>query len=101
MQILPNRTILEVGQHSNGLSVDHLSLTHDHEHIASCTHDSVKFWPVEDIIQARIKSDPMLLREDTDDDDSEDEGSRKRRKRKRKIVVSKKQKSSADFFADL
>ena len=102
MQILPNRTILEVGQHSKGLSVDHLSLTHDHEYIASCTQDSVKFWPVENIIQARIKSDPMLLMEDSgDDDDSEDEGSRKRRKRKRKIVVSKKQKSSKDFFADL
>ena len=92
--------ILEVGQHSRELSVDHLSLTHDHEYIASCSHDSVKFWPVDKVIQARIKSDPMVLREaDGSSDSSEDEGNGKRRKRKRKSAVSKKQKTS--FFADL
>ena len=101
VQILPNRTILEVGQHSKGLSVDHLSLTHDHEYIASCSHDSVKFWSVDNMIQARMKSDSVLLREEEDtDDESGDEGnSRKRRKGKRNTIVSKKQKST--FFADL
>ena len=100
VQVLPNRTILEVGQHSKELSADCLSLTHDHEYITSCSHDSVKFWSVDNIIQARLKSDPLLLRgeEDTDDnDDSGDEGSgssRKRRKRKRNTFVSKKQKSN-------
>ena len=110
VKILPNKIILDVGQHSKELSADHLSLTHDHEYIASCSHDSVKFWSVDNVIQARLKSDPLLLRgeeentddddDDDDDDDSGDEGSsRKRRKRKRNTVVSKKQKSN--FFADL
>lgn len=100
VQILPNRTILEVGQHSKEVSVDCLSLTHDHEYIASCSHDSVKFWPVNKVVQARIKSDPLLQRGEDSDDSVEDEGNRKRRKRK-KTVISKKQKSSTNFFADL
>ena len=84
--------------------MDHLSLTHDHEYIASCSHDSVKFWSVDNVIQARMESDPMLLREeekdDTDDESGGEGSSRKRRKRMRKTtVVSKKQKSN--FFADL
>ena len=101
VQILPNRTILEVGQHSKELTVDRLSLTHDHEYIASCSHDSVKFWSVDAVIQARIKSDPMVLRETEDSsEDSEDEIRRKRKKRKGKTVNTKKQKTN-DFFSDL
>lgn len=101
VQILPNRTILEVGQHSKELAVDRLSLTHDHEYIASCSHDSVKFWSVDAVIQARIKSDPMVLRETEDSsEDSEDEIRRKRKKRKGKTVNTKKQKTN-DFFSDL
>ena len=82
--------------------MDHLSLTHDHEYIASCSHDSVKFWSVDNVIQARMKSDPMLLREEAEKDDTDDEsgGEGSSRKRKRKTtVISKKQKSN--FFADL
>lgn len=82
--------------------MDQLSLTHDHEYIASCSHDSVKFWAVDKVIQARIKSDPLLQGGAEDSDgSSEDESSRKRRKRKRKTISSKKQKSSINFFADL
>lgn len=82
--------------------MDHLSLTHDQEYIASCSQDSVKFWSVDKVIQARVKSDPMLLKETEDgDEDSEAEGSRKRKKRKKKTVSSKKQKPSINFFADL
>ena len=53
------------------------------------------------VIQARIKSDPMVLRETEDSsEDSEDEIRRKRKKRKGKTVITKKQKTN-DFFADL
>jgi len=102
VQILPNQTILEVGQHSDELSVDHLSLTHDHEYLVSSSQDCVKFWAVDEVIEARVKSDPLLRKQAEDDSsDSEDEERRKRRKRKKKHLVTKKPKTSVDFFADL
>jgi len=105
VQILPNRTILEVGQHSDDLPVDHLCLTHDHEYLASCSQDCVKFWSVDEVIQARIRSDPMLSKSVgkpvEDSSDNEDEDCRKRRKRRKKHIVTKRPKKSVDFFADL
>jgi len=105
VQILPNQTILEVGQHSNDLPVDHLSLTHDHEYLASCSQDCVKFWSVDEVVQARIKSDPMLSasggKPAEDSSDSEDIEHRRRRKRRKKHLVTKRPKASIDFFADL
>lgn len=81
--------------------MDRLSLTHDREYIASCSQDSVKFWSVDKVIQARIRSDPMALRESEDSsEDSEHEARGKRRKRKGKTVPAKKPKTT-DFFADL
>ena len=105
MQILPNQTILEVGQHSDDLPVDHLCLTHDHEYLASSSQDCVKFWSVDEVVQARIKSDPLLSairsKPAGDSSDSEDEERRKRRKRKKKHLVTKRPKTSVDFFSDL
>ena len=82
--------------------MDCLSLTHDREYIASCSHDSVKFWSVDKVIQARIKSDPMVLRGSEDsNDDSENETRGKRRKRKGKAGAAAKKQKTTNFFADL
>ena len=104
IQILPNKLITVVGQHSTDYPVDNLCLSHGEQYLVSGSYDRVSFWPAEEI--------PKLKLTDEETDSSaaaSDEGEeRKRRKRRRKCRKIWKQtgkprklKQKSDFFADL
>ena len=49
VQILPNKVLCTVGEHSNTYPVDNLRLNYDSTFLISSTYDSVKFWSTSEI----------------------------------------------------
>ncbi|XP_041360026.1 WD repeat-containing protein 55-like isoform X2 [Gigantopelta aegis] len=81
VNILPNRFIGVVGEH-DGFPVESLSLSHDRQFIASCSHDQrVKFWSIGELEHTSVNT----------------------KRKANKSLKSKPLKSAkhSDFFSDL
>ena len=108
IQILPNKLITVVGQHSVDYAVDNLCLSHGGQYLVSGSYDKVSFWPAEEIPKLYLKN-LKSTDEDTDSSDASDgDKESKKRKRRRKhrniqkqTAKPRKLKQKSDFFADL
>ena len=93
IQILPNKLIGEVGQHTAEYSVDRLCLNYNKQYLLSSSFDCVKLWPVERI--------PTVFINEREPD--KDRRKRKKRKAQKNLLQLAKKKPTRDssFFADL
>lgn len=82
VNILPNRFLGVVGEHTGDFPVENLALSRDKKFLASCSHDQkVKFWNIESVKKEKVNVKKKA-----------------KKSNKNKFLKSSKQ---GDFFADL
>ncbi|XP_019852681.1 PREDICTED: WD repeat-containing protein 55-like isoform X2 [Amphimedon queenslandica] len=114
VQILPNKTICELGRHHGSecsYPVEELRLSHDKTHLLSSSYDQVNSWPIGDLPKVWIGGGRREKEEQEEEEEEEQEdvkerrrgGKKSRRKRRRKELLAGSQppKKRDTFFDDL
>ena len=113
-RLLPNQFLNQVGRHGNGLPVTNLSVTHNKDHVLSCSENVIKFWNLESVYRARCSRDGGVSKYiggerkegDCSDLDSDEEMPRKKKRKWKKNMNQSTanqvhRKKTLDFFSDL